>query len=206
MADTEKPGVAEGAEPVTIKKYANRRLYNTSTSSYVTLEHLANMVREGIDFVVRDAKSGDDITRSVLTQIIVEEEAKGTNLLPISFLRQLIGFYGDSLQSLVPQYLEVSMRAFTKNQEEIRSYLKTAFGGMFPFNQLDELGRQNVAMFERAMQMFTPFAPGAPGAPGRNGPAAETPPRAEADRDLAEMKARLEQMQRQLDAIATKKD
>jgi len=203
MADTEKPGVTEGAEPVTIKKYANRRLYNTSTSSYVTLEHLAKMVREGIEFVVRDAKTGEDITRSVLTQIIVEEEAKGTNLLPISFLRQLIGFYGDSLQSLVPQYLEVSMRAFTKNQEEIRQYLKTAFGGMFPFNQLDELGRQNVAMFERAMQMFTPFAPGTP---GRNGPAAETPPRAEADRDLEEMKARLEQMQRQLDAISTKKE
>ncbi|MGE0745122.1 MAG: polyhydroxyalkanoate synthesis repressor PhaR [Rhodospirillales bacterium] len=206
MADTEKPGVTEGAEPVTIKKYANRRLYNTSTSSYVTLEHLAKMVREGIDFVVRDAKTGEDITRSVLTQIIVEEEAKGTNLLPISFLRQLIGFYGDSLQSLVPQYLEVSMRAFTKNQEEIRQYLKTAFGGMFPFNQLDELGRQNVAMFERAMQMFTPFAPGAPGAPGRNGPAAEASPRPEADRDLEDMKARLEQMQRQLDAISPKKE
>lgn len=204
MADTEKPGVAEGAEPVIIKKYANRRLYNTSTSSYVTLEHLAKMVREGIDFVVRDAKTSEDITRSVLTQIIVEEEAKGTNLLPIGFLRQLIGFYGDSLQSLVPQYLDVSMRAFSKNQEEIRSYLKTAFGGMFPFNQLDELGRQNAVMFERAMQMFTPFAP--PRAPGANGPAAEPPTRPEADRDLEEMKARLEQMQRQLDAMATKKE
>jgi polyhydroxyalkanoate synthesis repressor PhaR len=201
MADTDKPGVAEGAEPVTIKKYANRRLYNTATSSYVTLEHLAKMVREGIDFVVRDAKTGEDITRSVLTQIIVEEESKGTHLLPISFLRQLIGFYGDSLQALVPQYLEVSMRAFTKNQEEIRRYLKTAFGGMFPFNQLDELGRQNVAMFERAMQMFTPFAQRPA---GQNGPAPEAPPR-ETDRELEDMKARLEQMQRQLDAIATTK-
>ena len=203
MADTEKPEAATTAAPVTIKKYANRRLYNTATSSYVTLEHLAKMVRDGIDFVVRDAKTGEDITRSVLTQIIVEEEAKGTNLLPISFLRQLIGFYGDSLQSLVPQYLEVSMRAFSKNQEEIRRYLKSAFGGMFPFSQLDELGRQNVAMFERAMQMFAPFQAGRAGQPEAP---AESGPARSADRDLEDMKSRLEAMQRQLDSLATKKE
>ena len=121
-----------GDEPITIKKYANRRLYNTATSSYVTLDDLALMVKEGNDFVVYDAKSGDDITRAVLTQIIVEEEAKGQNLLPIRFLRQLIAFYGDSLQSLVPRYLDHSMDSFAGNQDQMRTYLQSAFDGTFP--------------------------------------------------------------------------
>jgi polyhydroxyalkanoate synthesis repressor PhaR len=147
---------------VTIKKYANRRLYNTATSSYVTLDHLGAMVKEGVEFNVYDAKTGEDITRSVLTQIIVEEEGKaGQNLLPISFLRQLIGFYGDNMQWLVPKYLEHSMQTLAKNQEQIRTYFQSAFGGMFPFGStLEEMGKQNMAMFERAMRLFSPFGGG----------------------------------------------
>ena len=146
-------------EPVTIKKYANRRLYNTATSSYVTLEHLCQMVKDGTDFVVYDAKSGEDITRSVLTQIIMEEENKGANMLPISFLRQLISFYGDSMQWMVPSYLEMSMKAFAENQDRMRNYLQEAFGGMFPFGNFEEMSKQNVAMFEKYMSMFSPFGP-----------------------------------------------
>lgn len=147
---------------ITIKKYANRRLYNTATSSYVTLDHLCEMVKEGVEFTVHDAKTGEDITRSVLTQIIVEEEGKGQNLLPISFLRQLIGFYGDNMQRmLLPSYLEASMKAFSHNQERMQDYLKEAFG--VPFGNMEEMGRQNMAMFERAMQIFNPFAGGVPG-------------------------------------------
>jgi polyhydroxyalkanoate synthesis repressor PhaR len=144
---------------VTIKKYANRRLYNTATSSYVTLDDLAKMVKEGVEFNVYDAKSSEDITRSVLTQIIVEEEGKAEHtLLPINFLRQLIGFYGDNMQWLVPKYLEHSMQTLSKNQEQLRTYFQTAFGGMFPFGTtLEEMGKQNLAMFERAMRMFSPF-------------------------------------------------
>ena len=145
--------------PVTIKKYANRRLYNTATSSYVTLDDLCQIVKQGIEFTVFDAKTGEDITRSVLTQIIVEEEGKGgQNLLPISFLRQLIGFYGDSLQGLVPRYLEQSMMSFIQNQEHMRDYMRNALGGLFPFNQFEEMGKQNMAMMEKAMKMFAPFA------------------------------------------------
>jgi len=147
-----------GGEPITIKKYANRRLYNTATSSYVTLDDLCQMVKEDKDFVVYDAKSGDDITRSVLTQIIVEEESKGQNLLPIGFLRQLIGFYGDSLQSLVPRYLDHSMMSFAQNQEQMRSYMQNAFDGIFPFGSLEDMSKQNMALVERAMRMFSPFA------------------------------------------------
>lgn len=145
--------------PTIIKKYANRRLYNTATSCYVTLEHLCQMVKDGIDFVVYDAKSGDDITRSVLTQIIVEEESKGQNLLPISFLRQLIGLYGNNMQWMVPRYLDMSMSSFSQNQEKMQQVLNDAFGGLFPFSgSLEEMGKQNVAMFERTMKMFTQFS------------------------------------------------
>src|SRR5580693_5969810 len=151
---TEEKTKAEG--PVVIKKYANRRLYNTQTSSYVTLDHLAQMVKEGTEFEVQDARSGEDITRSVLTQIIFEEEAKGQNLLPIKFLRQLIRFYGDSLQAFVPGYLDMSMDSFTKNQGAMRGRIAEAMGGG---NQMVEnLTRQNLAIFERAMQMFSPFS------------------------------------------------
>ena len=139
--------------PVVVKKYANRRLYNTESSSYVTLEDLAQMVRAGRDFVVFDAKSGDDITRSVLTQIIVEEEAKGSHLLPVSFLRQLIGFYGDNLQGVLPRYLEATMTGFSRQQEEMRRGMEQA---LRPFS-LEEISQRNLTMMERAMSLFSPF-------------------------------------------------
>ncbi|MDX2104204.1 MAG: polyhydroxyalkanoate synthesis repressor PhaR [Alphaproteobacteria bacterium] len=185
--------------PVTIKKYANRRLYNTATSSYVTLENLAQMVKEGTDFVVFDAKTGEDITRSVLTQIIVEEEGKGQNLLPISFLRQLIAFYGDSMQWLVPGYLENAMRSFARNQEQMRRTMQDAFGGMFPFGgPFEKMGKQNIAMIEQAMKMWAPFGvPGAPGSP----PAAAGDPQTQAIDDL---KRQLDVLQRQLDSMNDK--
>src|SRR5436309_7439844 len=135
-----------GGKPTVVKKYANRRLYNTATSSYVTLDDLAKMIKQGGDFVVYDAKTGEDLTRSVLTQIIVEQEQKGQNLLPISFLRQLIGFYGDSMQFLVPGYLEQAMVAFTRNQEQMRNSLRATFG-VFPFGQFEEMSKQNMVLF-----------------------------------------------------------
>lgn len=158
------------APPVVVKKYANRRLYNTEASSYVTLDDLAKMVREGRDFVVYDAKTGDDITRSVLTQIIVEEESKGgQNLLPTGFLRQLIGYYGDNLQGLVPRYLEFAMSSFGRQQEQMRRTMEQTIGGLIPFPQnfgnLEELGKQNMAMMERAMSLFAPFGRRDEGAP-----------------------------------------
>lgn len=143
--------------PVVVKKYANRRLYDTESSSYITLETLAEMVRQGRDFVVYDAKSGDDITRGVLTQIIVEEEGKGRAMLPTGFLRQLIGFYGDSLQGLVPRYLEEAMQSFAHQQTQMRTTLEQTVGSFFPFGPMDEVRRQNAAMMERAMSLFTPF-------------------------------------------------
>src|SRR6202051_3312122 len=144
-------------KPTVVKKYANRRLYNTATSSYVTLDDLARMIKEGGDFVAYDAKTGEDITRSVLTQIIVEQEQKGgQNLLPISFLRQLISFYGDSMQFLVPVYLEQAMLAFAGNQEQMRDSLRTTFG-IFPFGQFEEMGKQNMALFQRALRMLSPY-------------------------------------------------
>ena len=198
----------EGA-PVVIKKYANRRLYNTDTSSYVTLDDLCDMVKNGEDFVVYDAKSGDDITRSVLTQIIFEQEAKGENLLPIGFLRQLIGFYDDQLRGLVPSYLEVAMENFSRNQEQIRSNLEEAFGGMFPFHQMQELSKQNMAMFEQALSMFSPFNAGAAAngqaenaaAPQRAG----TGEQAESGEELQTLRNQLDRMQAQLDALSGRK-
>ncbi len=149
---------ARGAnEPIVIKKYANRRLYNTATSSYVTLDYLADMVKNGQDFVVYDAKTNDDITHSVLTQIIFEEETKGHNLLPIQFLRQLIKFYGDNLQAFVPSYLEMSMDAFSNNQEKMRARMRETFGAAPGFQMFEEMARQNIALFDQAMKMFTPM-------------------------------------------------
>jgi len=192
-------------ERVTIKKYANRRLYNTATSSYVTLDHLAQMVKDGIDFAVFDAKTGEDITRSVLTHIIVEEESKGPNLLPIDFLRHLISFYGDSLQAVVPNYLDHTMHAFARNQEQMRGAMQDALGGLSPFGQFEEMGKQNMAMFENAMKMFVPFY-GANGAQATNGSATPT---ATADAEekgavdeLEALKAQLAQMQVQLDRMS----
>jgi polyhydroxyalkanoate synthesis repressor PhaR len=182
--------------PVVIKKYANRRLYNTQTSSYVTLDHLSQMVKEGTEFEVQDARTGDDITRSVLTQIIFEEEAKGQNLLPIKFLRQLIRFYGDSLQAFVPGYLDMSMESFTKNQGAMRDRIAEALGGG---NQMVEnLTRQNLAMFERAMQMFTPFNPAA----RPRGEAAEEKPQSN---EVDSLKREMEAMRRQLSELSQRK-
>jgi polyhydroxyalkanoate synthesis repressor PhaR len=165
----------------------------------VTLDYLCQLVKDGVDFVVYDAKTGEDITRSVLTQIIVEEEAKGTNLLPITFLRQLISLYGDSLQFLVPRYLEQSMEAFANNQEQIRRTMQNAFGGMFPFgNTWQEMGKTNVALFEQAMQMFAPFgrdkARGdAPAAPASGGAA---------DSSVEALKRQVDALQQQLEQLS----
>jgi polyhydroxyalkanoate synthesis repressor PhaR len=191
-----EPKVAPQA-PITIKKYANRRLYNTATSSYVTLEHLAQMVKDGDEFTVFDAKTGEDITRSVLTQIIVEEEAKGgQNLLPIGFLRQLIGFYGDSLGGLLPRYLEHSMQMFLRNEEQMRQTMQNALGGLFPFGRFEEMGKQNMALFESAMKMFTPFY-----TPGQQPPTADKPAAGSPAQDLQE---RLDRLQRQVDELSKK--
>src|ERR1700758_3677292 len=148
--------------PVVVKKYANRRLYNTESSSYITLDTLADMVRIGRDFVVYDAKTSEDITRSVLTQIIVEEEGKGRAMLPTGFLRQIIGFYGDSMQNLVPKYLENAMANFARQQEQMRQAMQHTVGNFFPFG-MEEVSRQNMAMMERAMSLFTPFYRGEEG-------------------------------------------
>ncbi len=149
------PG-APAAPPVVVKKYANRRLYNTETSSYITLDNLADMIRAGRDFVVYDAKSGEDITRGVLTQIIVEEESKGTSMLPTAFLRQLIGFYGGSLQTVVPRYLETAMSSFARQQQQLRQVVQQTFSPFMPAG-VEELSRQNMAVIERAMSLFNPF-------------------------------------------------
>ena len=184
--------MAKSAEPVTIKKYANRRLYNTGTSTYVTLEDLAAMVKKGEDFVVYDAKTGEDITRSVLTQIIFEQENKegGQNLLPIAFLRQLIRFYGDSMQMLVPRYLEVSIDSLTREQEKFRNQMAQAFGAG-PFAPLEEQVRRNMEMFERAFGLFAPFA-----RREASGADPDKPPS-----EIDELKRRLNDMQKRLDGL-----
>ena len=186
--------------PVIIKKYANRRLYNTQTSSYVTLDHLAAMVKEGTEFEVQDARTGEDITRSVLTQIIFEEEAKGQSLLPIKFLRQLIRFYGDSLQTFVPGYLDMSMESFTKNQGAMRDRIAEALGGG---NQMIEnMTRQNLQLFENAMAMFTPFGnAGAAKPETARKPSAPAP----AADEVADLKEEMEQMRRQLAELSQRK-
>lgn len=188
---------APKAAPITIKKYANRRLYNTATSSYVTLENLAQMVKDGREFLVYDAKSGEDITRAVLTQIIVEEEGKGQNMLPIGFLRQLISLYGDNLQFMVPRYLESSMEAFARNQDRMRNYFKEV-SGVFPFGAFDEMSKQNMVLFERAMQMFTPFGAGGKEQAHPSQPAEAAAPE---QGSLDTLRQRLDELQRQLDAI-----
>lgn len=198
-------------KPVTIKKYANRRLYNTSTSTYVTLDHLSQMVKEGTDFEVFDAKTGEDITRQVLTHIIVEEESKGgQTLLPIGFLRHLISFYGDSLQSVVPNYLEHTMQSFAQNQDQMRNYMNEAMGGLSPFGQLEDVGKKNMAMFENAMKMFAPFYQGVPGqtqAPTNDtsttpSPAPAPQAKEEEAEKLDDLRAKLEAMQKQLDGLS----
>ncbi|MFM9845096.1 MAG: polyhydroxyalkanoate synthesis repressor PhaR [Dongiaceae bacterium] len=190
-------GTATDKTPIVIKKYANRRLYNTATSSYVTLDHLSQMVKDNVEFAVYDAKSGEDITRSVLTQIIVEEESKGQNLLPLNFLRQLISFYGDNLQFLVPRYLEHTMEYFASNQEQMRNYMRDTFGGMFPFGRFDEIGKQNLAFFERAMKMFAPYQTGAAGEqPGNGEGTVKNGPDS-----LAELKAQIDALQKRIETM-----
>lgn len=204
------PGTAPSAEepksaPITIKKYANRRLYNTATSSYVTLENLAQMVKDGTEFVVYDAKTGEDITRSVLTQIIVEEEGKGQNMLPIGFLRQLISLYGDNLQFMVLRYLESSMEAFARNQDQMRQYFKDV-SGVFPFGAFEEMGKQNMALFERAMQMFTPFAAGKGGKPPAANPGeAAAGPAPSEQGSIDTLRQKLDDLQRQIEEITKPK-
>lgn len=148
----------QSADPVVVKKYANRRLYNTDTSSYVTLDDLAEMVRAERDFVVFDAKSGEDLTHAVLTQIIVEQESRGENLLPVSFLRQLIRFYGDSVGSLVPSYLALSLNSLTREQDRYREQFANPFGAS-GLEAMQEQAKQNMALFEKALGVFNPFAP-----------------------------------------------
>src|ERR1700722_6677413 len=191
---------AEGGRPagerVIIQKYANRRLYNKATSSYITLDDLSKMVKHGVDFEVRDAKSGEDITRKVLTQIIFEEEGRGQNLLPIQFLRQLIGFYGDRMQAFLPSFLELSLDSFIRQQERMREQMTQVSPpsmGVF-----DEQIRQNMVLFDRAMKMFTPFA-------FRTGDPATPPAKPAASKDedtLAELKKQMAAMQEQLAALS----
>ncbi len=188
--------------PVVVKKYANRRLYNTATSSYVTLDDLARMIKEGGDFIACDAKTGEDITRSVLTQIIVEQEQKGQNLLPISFLRQLISLYGDSMQFLVPGYLEQAMLAFAQNQEQMRRSLQATFG-IFPFGQFEEMGKQNMALFEGALRMLAPYG----GLEGRPPSPDTTPSRAnDEDPRLKRLEAQIAALTQQLNAMGRGRD
>ncbi len=201
-------------DPVVIKKYANRRLYNTETSTYVTLEDLAQMVRSERDFVVFDAKTGDDLTHSVLTQIIVEQESRsgGQTLLPIPFLRQLIRFYGDAMERMVPSYLQVSLEALAKEQDRFRKQFTTAFSPQGAFEAYQEQARKNLAIFEQTMAMFTPFSQGKPpakkdeagGAKEQSatpGATPATPPSAAGELDelkaqLAAMQARIEKLSR----------
>lgn len=205
------------SDPIIIKKYANRRLYNTATSCYITLEQLCEMVKQGVEFEVRDARTGEDITRQVLAQIIFEEENKGQHLLPIQFLRQLIRFYGDSLQAFVPSYLELSMESFARNQNELRQKFADALGGKLGYSDFEQLTRQNLQMLDRAMKMFSPF--GAMGAwggqtdeqPASNAHAAEKPeaqntsgPGRRKD-EIEELKDQVEAMRRQLAELAQRK-
>ena len=191
--------MAKAEGETVIKKYANRRLYNTGTSTYVTLEDLAKMVKRGEDFAVQDAKSGEDITHSVLTQIIFEQESKtGNTLLPVSFLRQLISFYGDQMQMVVPTFLEQSMHAFTEQQVQMREQMTRAFGEtplsknfQAPMQMMEEQVRRNTEMFRQAMQMFVPYTAA---------PASPPPKKAEA-RDIDELKEQLRNLQSRLDSL-----
>jgi polyhydroxyalkanoate synthesis repressor PhaR len=192
-------------QPIIIKKYANRRLYNTGTSAYVTLENLAAMVKKGEDFVVYDAKSGDDITRSVLTQIIFEQEGKdGQSLLPITFLRQLIRFYGDSMQMLVPTYLEFTIDKLTSEQARFREKVGGGFGAQLTapiFASLEEQTRKNMALFNQALAMFTPFTGPSTPQPDRTADDSSAEP---ARSDIDEMKRQLEELQRRIERLSPK--
>jgi polyhydroxyalkanoate synthesis repressor PhaR len=197
--------MAKSEEPITIKKYANRRLYNTGTSTYVTLEDLATMVKNGEEFLVYDAKTGDDITRQVLAQIIFEQENKaGQNLLPTTFLRQLIRFYGDSMQMLVPRYLEQSIDTLTREQEKFRAQMTQAFGGVGAFGPLEEQVRRNMEMFERTFSMFKPFT-----TPRRSEPPPAEKPADDAAKnadDMETLRRQMKEMQEKLDRMSKEAD
>ncbi len=186
---------ADTPEKIVIKKYANRRLYNTAKSSYVTLDDLSKMVRAGQDFAVYDAKSGGDITRSVLTQIIFEEEAKGQSMLPTKFLRQIISLYGDTLQGVVPSYLEASMETFAQNPERMRQ----AFGGNPAVANFASMARGNMEWFEQAMRMFSPL--GGAAKPAAPEPPREEKPAADLSQDLDQLQRQLGEMQAQLERL-----
>jgi len=182
-------------EPVVIKKYANRRLYDTSSSAYVTLDDLSAMVRDGVEFVVVDAKSGDDITRNVLNQIIFEQESHGENLLPITFLRQLIRFYGDQMQAVLPSYLEMSMESFARQQEQMQEHMGGNMGSANTYRMFEEMTRQNMAMFQNALRMFNPSAdagaePSAPAGGGKR------------DEDLSSIRDEMEALRKRLDEMS----
>jgi polyhydroxyalkanoate synthesis repressor PhaR len=209
MSEADQSGASSNPDKVVIKKYANRRLYNTRSSAYVTLEHLSEMVKEGIDFVVYDAKTNEDITRSVLAQIIFDEEGRGQSLLPIQFLRQLIGFYGNSMQAFVPSYLELSLDGFARQQERLRGQLGGPLGGPLGaapgMGFLEEQVRQNLVMFDRAMKMFSPFAFGkAEEDAAATAATAATTAKADPDTSLDELKQRIEEMQAQIAKLAGK--
>ena len=194
------------SDAIVIKKYANRRLYNTSTSSYVTLDTLGLMVKKDQDFIVREAKSGEDITRLVLTQIIFEEENKGQNLLPIFFLRQLICFYGDSLQNMVPRYLDSTMAAFTQNQEQFRQHFSKSMVNANPNSKMEELGQQNLAMFQQTVGMFSPFGGDGQERDGAREPKPHTTtlPDNDVNDELVRLRQQLAQMQQQLNRLFEK--
>lgn len=204
MADKKSEGGKTRDGMVVIKKYANRRLYNTATSAYVTLDDLARMVREGVEFVVYDAKTNDDLTRQILTQIIFEEESRGEALLPVQFLRQLIGFYGNSMQAVLPSYLEMSLDSFTRQQEQLRGQFTRAFAAAPGGGLMEEAVRQNMAMFERAMKMFPGFAYGRAEGQPAEAPAPES--RSEAKPDPAAEGAALDEMRRQMDEMRAQID
>ncbi len=191
-------------EPITIKKYANRRLYNTSASTYVTLDDLAQMVKDGDEFEVKDAKTGEDITHTVLTQIIFEEENKGQNLLPINFLRQLIKFYGDSMQAVVPSYLEYSIDSLSREQEKFQKQFGDAFSAA-AFPGMEEQVKQNMAMFQKTMQMFNPFVQGAPGSGEAASEQTGAPDKSEdgeRNEELQTLRDQLQTMQAQINKLA----
>ncbi len=191
---------AGAGDTVVIKKYANRRLYNTATSAYVTLEDLARMVREGTEFVVFDAKSNDDLTRQILTQIIFEEESRGEALLPVQFLRQLIGFYGGQMQGVLPSYLEMSLDSFSRQQEQMRGQFSKAFGAAPGAGILDEAVKRNMALFTDAMKMWPGFNALTPGGPAAG--AAPGPQAAPAADPLDEMRRQMDEMRSQLDKLS----
>jgi polyhydroxyalkanoate synthesis repressor PhaR len=193
MSDIEQNAATD---PVIVKKYANRRLYNTESSSYITLENLAEMIRKDRDFVVYDAKSGEDITRSVLTQIIVEEEGKGNAMLPTNFLRQLIGFYGENVPGVVPRYIEQAMSSFARQQETMRAAVQKTLSPFIPPG-MEDVSRKNMQMMERAMTMFTPFY--------RDGETkAGEAPADDAQEEILSLRAEVERLQQQLAMLRAK--